>query len=167
MTQKINELRMRLTFLGAEGRALEEILVDNEVINISTLFIDYPNLVKSILTDGELFILTCVCGNAPCTDIDSEGIEEPIVVSHLGSVVTWEITDPKPHRFFHFGFEQYFSTILQFLRSLYVLQTEFGGDFNIGPDGFDQSQLSDCLRYLESLLDKDGSLMKPRLTLVR
>jgi hypothetical protein len=166
MTKKLNELRMRLTFAD-HPCPLQEILVDDEVFNISDLRIHYSNLIKSIMTGGEMFILSCLCGKAPCTNIDSTNIEEPVLVSHSGSVITWQITDPKPDRVFHFDIDQYFSTILRFFRAANAIQTEYGDEFNFVPFGFDPSLLADCLRELELMMNDAGSLIKPHLTLIR
>jgi hypothetical protein len=165
MTNKLSELRIRLTF--ADHRCpIQEILVDGEVFNIPDLRIGYSNLVKSVLIDGEMFILTCYCGKAPCTSFDSTNIEEPVVVSHSGSVITWKITDPKPDRVFHFDIDQYFSTILRFFRAANAIQIEYGDKFNFVPFGSDPSLLADCLQQLEFMVDDAGPLTKPHLSLI-
>jgi hypothetical protein len=165
MTKPFNELRMTLTFAD-HPCPIQEILVDDEVFNIPDLRIHYSNLIKSIMTGGEIFILSCMCGEAPCTNIDSTNIEEPVVVSHSGSIITWEITDPIPDRVFHFNIDHYFSTILRFFRAAYAIQIEYGDEFNFDPYGSNPNLLADCLQQLESLMDDAGSLIKPRLMLI-
>jgi hypothetical protein len=56
---------------------------------------DMRNLIDSCITSGELFILTCWCGDPGCA-----GIEQGITVRHDGGKIYWHV--PYPSREFIF-----------------------------------------------------------------
>jgi hypothetical protein len=68
-----------------EGRLL---INDKSLLNpdLESYCIDILELLKSIESDGEYFIITCVCGDHSCA-----GIEKGIVVKRNENTIIWNI----------------------------------------------------------------------------
>jgi hypothetical protein len=109
--------------------------------------IDWINLTKSALLPGGYFILTCGCGDPGCA-----GIDEPVSVFHKGSVIGWNVIDPKPERLLRFDKDQYRIAILKLLKeaSLVVPYSEDSMTYRFGHYGFTSKNLDWCIRTLET-----------------
>ena len=74
--------------------------------------VDMEELVKSLSTSGEYFIITCDCGIPECT-----GIHQGIVVTHNADQIEWQLTQPITANF-TFSYQDYFKTIEELLVTL-------------------------------------------------
>ncbi len=74
--------------------------------------ISLAELRESAVASGPCYLITCSCGNAGCA-----GIEKPVEVTHSGSTIEWNISEPAPQRHFSFEAEAYRSVIQEAMRS--------------------------------------------------
>ncbi len=75
-----------------------EMLVDDRVIvDFKYYAVDLDELLRSIHSNGEFFILTCWCGVPECA-----GIEKGVQVNHENDFIFWKLNEPKQ---FSFTFE--------------------------------------------------------------
>ncbi len=104
----INTLDLRLqeqTNEEGDHYLVVELVIDGQplvAVGSHWYGIDLEEYQKSIISDGEFFILTCGCGVALCV-----GIAKGIEVRHVGDFVYWHILQPEPERTFVFTTQNY------------------------------------------------------------
>lgn len=92
MSNGVNEIRIRPTLFPDSDPTknkrylVAEILVDEVVIADFRVFsTDLTELERSVTRDGDLYILTCWCGVAACTNA------RPVTVLHCDQKVRWSV----------------------------------------------------------------------------
>jgi len=122
------------------------LFVDGTLLN-AEYSVDYMELVKSAIVEGDYYILTCGCGDSGCA-----GLEEPIRVTHDSGRILWHITDPLPERRFEFSKDDYATSILEFLRRVQaeVPRPKEEWDFPFGYYGFLARHLDWCVTTLDT-----------------
>jgi hypothetical protein len=90
MSDKI-ELQPR--YIEGGKSTLEGQLLINDILlldpDLERYSIDILELIKSIESDGEYFIITCVCGDHGCA-----GIEKGIAIKRVENTIIWNIDYP-------------------------------------------------------------------------
>jgi hypothetical protein len=150
---------MSLTFDYSQGRQMsslhfeithqkERMLVDGNHLNYGYR-IDYRELTKSALADGDFYFFTCGCGEAGCA-----GISEPTEVTSDVEKVYWHIIQPEPERWFTFRRAQYVYSIREALAAILRIQTRKKENCRFGPYGFYRHTFEELHASLSTIPDE-------------
>ena len=143
---KINTIQLQAT--QHKGEAVEEILVDGEVIS-TDYTIDFSLLAMSAQASGSFFLLTCSCGAESCIGL-YEGDE--IKVTHTDSTIKWDVAEPEPapERTFVFDKKQYIAAIMEFFKAVDSDKPKYSGTL-IGVFGYDVNKFNTDFKSIKSL----------------
>lgn len=107
-------LQLRLkqqTDINIDYLYVELLVGDEPIVDFEYYATDLHALLASTETSGELFILTCWCGEPGCA-----GLKQGIHVSRDSTVVKWHLLEPQPERWFNFARPEYDATIQKTLQ---------------------------------------------------
>ena len=104
--------------------------------------IDFIELARTGIADGEYFFLTCGCGEPGCA-----GLFEPIKVTSDAEKIHWHVTKPEPERWFTFTKSNYKKELRKMIAGIFSLSQRAAS--HIGPYGFDRERLKGLADQLE------------------
>ena len=103
--------------------------------------IDFIQLARSGVADGEYFLLTCGCGEPGCA-----GLFIPIEVTSDSDKVYWHVTEPGPERWFTFTKSDYRAELKGMIKSIFSLSKRASS--HISYVHFDRDRLREFMDQL-------------------